>query len=521
MNKNNLPIYLALAVIFGILIGAFFSTGKNGNFLLSKKSDEELKMERLINYIEQDYVDHVDTDSLLNSAITNILGKLDPHSIYIPKENLQAVTENMQGDFVGIGVQFKIVKDSITVMRPIEDGPSIKAGIKAGDRILIANNDTLYGKNYQSSDIFKFLKGKPDTKITLEVYRKSNDSLFTIDIKRQHINIKSVDVAYMVNDSLGYIKIDRFARNTYKEFKSSLDKLLVKGMKGLILDLRDNGGGFVDIANKIADEFLEDKKLIVSTKNNKGITTKSYATEKGDFEKGNLYVLIDENTASASEIVAGALQDNDKGIIIGRRSFGKGLVQEEMGLGDGSAIRLTIARYYTPTGRSIQKPYNPNNESSYKNDIFNRYKHGELFTKDSIKIVDSLQFKTPKGKIVYGGGGIIPDVFVPIDTTNYLPAYYYKEINNFAFQYVDTNRKKLATLTADEFINNPNKINEIVDIFLSKTKHFETNKKTKNLIKKYIKTIVASELYNDEIIYRVNQDDDKMIQKVLELESAN
>ena len=265
----------------------------------------------------------------------------------------------------------------------------------------MADNDTLFGKNIRSSNIPKFLKGNPSSKITLQIYRKSIDSLFNLDIIRDKINIKSVDLSYMINDSVGYIKLIRFARNSYREFKTSLRDLKLKGMTDLVLDLRGNGGGFIDIANSIVDEFLEDKKLIVFTKNNKNIIRKSFATKKGMFENGGLYVLIDENSASASEIVAGALQDNDKGTIIGRRSFGKGLVQQEMDFGDGSAVRLTIARYYTPTGRSIQKPYSKNGNKNYYLDFQKRIKSGELTNKDNIPKVDSLQYSTPKGKIFY------------------------------------------------------------------------------------------------------------------------
>jgi carboxyl-terminal processing protease len=343
---------------------------------LSKNSLQELKIKRLINFIEKDYVDTINTDNLLDGAITQMLSKLDPHSVYIPKENLQAVTENMQGNFVGIGVQFRMIKDSITVVQPIEGGPSIKAGIKAGDRILMANKDTLFGKDMRSGKVPAYLKGKSDTKVTLQIYRKSNDSLFNVAITRGKVNIKSVDLAYMINDSVGYIKLDRFARNTYTEFKASLTRLIDNGMTDLVLDLRGNGGGVIDNANSIVDEFLEDDKLIVFTKNNKNKIDEYFATSKGDFEKGGLYILIDENSASASEIVAGALQDNDKGTIIGRRSFGKGLVQIEMDLGDGSAVRLTTARYYTPTGRSIQKPYSGNGNKNYYKDYQQRISSG-------------------------------------------------------------------------------------------------------------------------------------------------
>ena len=522
MNKKKLPLFLAFAVVFGILIGMSFG-GSSNNFLSSSKSaSQEQKIKKLINFIENDYVDNVSTESLLDGAIKQMLGELDPHSVYIPKQNLQAVQENMQGNFVGIGVQFRMISDSITVVQPIKDGPSIKAGIKAGDRILMANKDTLFGKNMRSGAVPKFLKGKPNTEVNLQVYRKSSDSLFNIAITRGKVNIKSVDLAYMMNDSVGYIKLDRFARNTFTEFKSSLNYLMNNGMTDLVLDLRGNGGGFIDIANSIVDEFLEDDKLIVFTKNNKNEIEESFATKTGAFEKGGLYVLIDENSASASEIVAGALQDNDKGTIIGRRSFGKGLVQIEMDLGDGSAVRLTTARYYTPTGRSIQKPYNGNGNKSYYKDYQERVASGELLSKDSIQVIDSLKFTTPEGKIVYGGGGIIPDVFVPIDTTSYMSNFYFNSINNFAFEYVDTNRKALQKWNVDTFIEDFDTTEKVFNTYLSEIEDkIKTSFKAKQSIKKYLKASIANVLFGDVGFYRIIHQEDKMLQKVLELESRN
>ena len=315
MTKKNIPIFLSIAVVFGIFIGMSLNGNTNELVSFSKSASQELKIKKLINFIENDYVDKVSTSKLLDGAITQMLGELDPHSVYIPKEKLQAVQENMQGNFVGIGVQFRMISDSITVIQPIKGGPSMRAGIKAGDRILAANKDTLYGKNLLAEAVPKYLKGKPNTKVLLQIYRKSTDSLFNIKITRGKVNIKSVDLAYMIRDTIGYIKLDRFARNTYSEFKSSLDNLMAAGMTDLILDLRGNGGGFIDIANRIIDEFLEEDKLMVFTKNNKDEIDNSFATKGGAFETGGLYVLIDENSASASEIVAGALQDNDKGAI--------------------------------------------------------------------------------------------------------------------------------------------------------------------------------------------------------------
>ena len=551
MNKNNLPIYFAIAVVLGILIGVFYGGNSTSLVSFSKNTSQEQKIKKLINFIEQDYVDDVNTDDLLDGAITQMLGKLDPHSVYIPKENQQANIENMQGNFVGIGVQFRMVKDSITVVQPIKGGPSIKAGIKAGDRILIANNDTLFGKKMRSSIVPKYLKGKPRTKVNLQVYRKSNDSLFNVEITRGKVNIKSVDIAYMLNDSVGYIKLDRFARNTYREFKSSLIQLIDEGMTDLVIDLRGNGGGFIDIATRIIDEFLEDRKLMVFTKNNKDEIEEYNATEIGVFEKGGLYVLIDENSASASEIVAGALQDNDKGTIIGRRSFGKGLVQVEMGLGDGSAVRLTTARYFTPTGRSIQKPYKKNGDKNYRKDYQYRISNGELLSKDSIRVIDSLKFTTPKGKVVYGGGGIIPDVFVAIDTTSYMSNFYFNTINDFAFNYVDSNRNQLKDWTIESFIKDFDKDEKIFASYLNNIQQKggaflgeeikdirivletvneqnafnDSNKLTqqrilkKKTIQKYLKGSIANVLFGDVGFYRIIHQHDKMLQKVLELES--
>jgi carboxyl-terminal processing protease len=520
MNRNNLPLYFAISLVLGIFIGVFFTGNISQVFTFSKVNSQEKKIKRLINFIKDDYVDKVDTDALLDAAITQMLGKLDPHSVYIPKENLQAVTESMQGNFVGIGVQFRMIRDSITVIQPIKGGPSIKAGIKAGDRILIANNDTLYGKKIPDGLVPKYLKGKANTKLDVQVYRKSNDSLFNVNITRGNVNIKSVDLAYMLNDSIGYIKLDRFARNTYLEFKNSLTTLKKNNITALVLDLRGNGGGFIEIANRIIDELLEDGKRIVFTKDNKDHIENFYATSMGSFENGDLYVLIDENSASASEIVAGALQDNDKGTIIGRRSFGKGLVQIEMDLGDGSAVRLTTARYFTPTGRSIQKPYSGNKKQSYFRDYQQRILSGELLSKDSIKLVDSLQYKTPKGKLVYGGGGIIPDVFVAIDTTSRMTNFYFNTINNYAFDYVDENRKELKDWNIDSFVKNFDTNNKVYEDYLASIKDKVTPSfRTAQTIKHYLKASIANLLFGDVGFYRIMHQKDKMLQKVLELES--
>ncbi|MDJ0645319.1 MAG: S41 family peptidase [Flavobacteriaceae bacterium] len=519
-NKVYIPLFLALAVALGIFIGSTLNYPKKNTVMLFNRNPQEAKIKKLIDYIQYDYVDKIDTDSLLDGTIRQILGKLDPHSVYIPASDHDDITERMSGEFVGIGVQFRMHEDTIAVIKVIPDGPSDRAGLKAGDRILVAENDTLYGKQRRNNYVIKTLKGKPNTKVNIEVYRKSENAYLNFTIKRGSVPIKSVDAAYMVNDSLGYIKVNRFAATTYKEFKKALDELITQNMKGLILDLRGNQGGFLGVATQMVDEFLEDDKLIVFTKNKGGRVDKSYATKKGDFEQGKVYVLIDENSASASEIVAGALQDNDKGTIVGRRSFGKGLVQQEMELGDGSAVRLTVSRYYTPTGRSIQKPYNGADKNQYYNDDFHeRYLNGELQNRDSIKVADSLKFTTPKGKTVYGGGGIIPDVFVPIDTTAYFGTFYFGLMNDFVFDYVDNNRKELEQMTFEDFLKDFDKDERILNQYLSIIK--TQNKGViadKTYIKHYLKSLFAQFLYDDNAFNRVLNQNDRVLQRVRELE---
>jgi carboxyl-terminal processing protease len=535
-RKASIPFFIGLAIALGILIGSTFNY-KNKSVLFSSNSNE-IKIKKLINYIQYDYVDKVDTDSLLDAAITNMLAKLDPHSVYIPKEELQRVTESMQGKFVGIGVSFLMHQDSVVVTSVIKGGPSEKAGIKEGDRIIIADNDTLFGKsilkkagvesserltvlsNRKVSDaVMKSLKGEPETSVGISVYRRSTDEVLEITIPRGEVPIKSVSSYFMINETLGYINIDRFARTTYDEFKVGLDELISKGMNALVLDLRGNPGGFMDITNSIIDEFLEDGKLIVFTKNKNGEVDKSYATSNGDFENGKVYVLIDQNSASASEIVAGALQDNDKGIIVGRRSFGKGLVQQEMNLGDGSAVRLTTSRYYTPTGRSIQKPYSKKNTKKYSNDYIERAHNGELKYKDSIKVDDHLKYTTPKGKIVYGGGGIIPDVFVPIDTVNTYSSRLFGRLNGFVFKYIDNHREEMNKWELNKFVKEFDKNNKIFSKYINQ---LDLNSplfpKTSENLKIYLKAIMARNLFDETGYFMVTQQKDNMILKVLELE---
>jgi len=521
MNRKTrifLPLIIAISIALGIFLGTSLNYQKK-TITFFGGTPQERKIKRLIDYIQYEYVDEVDTDSLLDGTIKNMLDKLDPHSVYIPAKELAQVSESMNGKFVGIGIQFKMHKDSLTVVKVLENGPSLKAGIKAGDRILIANNDTLFGKNINSEYILKTLKGKPDTSVDLIVYRKSVGKQLPFTITRGEVPIKSVDAFYMLNEDLGYIKINKFAATTYDEFKVALDDLLDQGMKKLVLDLRHNPGGYLQVATKIIDEFLEEGKLIVFTKNKKDKIDETFATSKGDFEDGHVFVLINGASASASEIVAGALQDNDKGTIVGRRSFGKGLVQQEMQLGDGSAVRLTVSRYYTPTGRSIQKPYENKENGEYFSDFEKRYHNGELMNADSIKVIDSLKFSTPKGKIVYGGGGIIPDVFVSLDTTRFFPDFHYRRSREFVFQHFDQNVNEFEGWSLEKFLNDFDADNHIYNDYMESipSEYSVLNEEEEKNFKLYLKALFAQQIFDINAYFKIVNAQDIMLKRVVQL----
>ena len=521
-SKKYTPLFIGIAVAIGVFIGGKLNFKDTSDRLFTSNSKKD-KLNRLIDYIDYEYVDKVNTDSIVDVTVNGILDNLDPHSTYIPKSELESVSNSMKGDFVGIGVQFYTYRDTITVIRTIKDGPSEKAGIKAGDRILIANSDSIFGEKWSNTDIISKLKGKKGSKVKLTVYRKGKKDLLEITITRDVVPIKSIDASYMLDNDLGYIKINRFAETTYREFKKALNELQNKGATKLVLDLRDNPGGFLSIAEQIVDEFLEDDKLILFTKNKTGKIEKSFATSIGDFEQGEVYILINENSASASEIVAGALQDNDKGTIVGRRSYGKGLVQREMALGDGSAIRLTVSRYYTPTGRSIQRPYDNGKSKAYFKDYNKRLRSGEFNDENQIEIADSLKFTTPKGKVVYGGGGIIPDVFVPLntdaqnETLNYLKRNQY--ISNFVFRELDKDRNRYINLDADDFIKNF----QISDTIITQFQRYinineRTNLKFTNYydqMKCLLKSELGQQLYGSNTAQKVLNKTDNMIKEVL------
>lgn len=519
MNSNYFPIVFFAAIAFGVLMGGWINFPGQDHFLI--KSASKNKLNKLLDFIDNEYVDSLNSDTIMNKAMYTILDQLDPHSVYIPPSEQVEVAQSMKGNFVGIGVNFYMYNDSVAIIKPIENGPSAKAGIKAGDRILYAGKTKMYGRKLPNDSLFAKLKGKEGSEIELIIYRKSEHKRLKIKVKRAVVPINSVDVALLLDATTGYIKINRFAETTYDEFKKGLDDLRKQGAKSLVIDLRDNGGGYMEEAIAIADEFLKDKQLIVFTKNKKGDIKKTFATDKGTFETGKLTVLINENSASASEILAGAIQDNDRGTIVGRRSFGKGLVQREMDFSDGSAVRLTISRYYTPTGRSIQKTYSKGNQA-YSKEAEDRFANGELYHKDSIKIPKTEKFKTPNGRIVYGGGGIVPDVFVPLEmvNSNSESAYLLQSglVGHFVFEQLDGNRNAFKELSLEQGITKINATDFYFNAFQNYLLKNGFNLKldrNKSLVKRYLSAEFARQLYNENKYYEIVLKDDAMIKRVL------
>jgi carboxyl-terminal processing protease len=522
MKSNNkyLPILIFSTLGIGMLLGMFLNFPST--VVTEPKNAYKNKLNRLIDFIENEYVDDVDTDSIVDLTVNNILAKLDPHSVYIPPSEQSEVAELMKGDFVGIGVNFYMYNDTVAIIKPIENGPSEKAGIKAGDRILYAGSYKLFGKKLPTDSLYSKLKGAEGSEIELTIFRKSVNKRFKIKVRRGIIPIKSVDAGVMINPTMAYIKINRFAESTYDEFKDALSDLEKKGAKSLIIDLRDNGGGYMEKADEIADELLPDKELIVFTKNKKGRIDKTYATSEGSFETGKVYVLINENSASASEILAGAIQDNDRGLIVGRRSFGKGLVQREMDFEDGSAVRLTVARYYTPSGRSIQKTYSKGNDA-YFNEFEKRFESGELYKKDSIKIADTLKFKTKRGRIVYGGGGIVPDIFVPLEVEHGAESTAYLMqsgiVGHFVFEQLDKDRNAFNGFTLETLLSKLDKTDVYFNGFqkyLAKNGLELQLGKNKTLVKRYLAAEFARQLLNEDKYFEIAIREDAMIKAVLE-----
>jgi carboxyl-terminal processing protease len=449
MSSNNskrsvlLPLLIALSVVAGMLIGIYLPRKSDNpqHFGIKSKND---KINMVLSRIESDYVDPVNRSELVETAIPAILKKLDPHSVYISAKDLREANESIVGNFEGIGISFNMLTDTILVISTIHGGPSEKLGLQAGDKILYVNDSLVAGKGISDKDVMGMLKGPRGTIVKIKVLRRGYPELLPFSITRDKIPIYSVDVAYMTNENTGFIRINNFAESTYDEFMNGFRELKAKGMTNLIIDLRVNSGGVMDASIQIANEFLKKGQLIVYTKDRTQRRSEARANGNGEFPEGGLVILIDEGSASASEILAGAIQDNDRGTIIGRRSFGKGLVQESVNFPDGSGLRLTIARYYTPSGRSIQKPYN-NGFDEYYEDLTTRYNNHEYENQDSIHFADSLKFKTIGGRTVYGGGGIMPDKFIPYDTTG-ISDYFIKVrplIYQFALSYTENNRETL------------------------------------------------------------------------------
>jgi len=520
MNKKNYlwPILTMGSLAVGIILGGFFT--KNGTPFSVKEDKGRIKLNKLIDLIEQEYVDNVNTDSIIDMTVNNILAQLDPHSIYIAKSEFDEVQNVMKGSFVGIGINYYMLNDTLAVVKPLPGGPSDKAGLQAGDRILYAENRQLFNQGLSNDSIISILKGNTGTKTVLKVYRKLDEKTFDVEITRGDVPLKSVDAAIKINEHVGYIKINRFAETTYSEFKTRLQSLLKQGINELILDLRENGGGYMEPAIQIADDFLNGNEIIVKTVNKKGNVKITKASTKGLFTDKKLYILINENSASASEIIAGAIQDNDRGIIVGRRSYGKGLVQREMYLGDGSAVRLTTARYYTPSGRSIQKPYY-DGLAEYNNDLSNRFKTGELYTKDSIHFPDSLKFKTTGGRIVFGGGGIVPDVFVPLKTKHGEDAIQLlmktSLVSYYVFEQIEKERNVLKEMTtaglAAKIYDDPKYFNDLKMHLKTSGLTFNLDRHKKNilfyLVAEYIHQLHDENAYYDWILQQ-----DPMVQKI-------
>ena len=522
-----MPIWLALTLAIGVFVGIYVGKkmGSADRFSKNNLVDEALQ------YITNDYVDTVNVADLQQEGIEAMLEKLDAHSSYIPPKDLQVAKASLEADFEGIGIEFQIFSDTVNVITPISGGPSELVGLQSGDKIINVDNMPFAGTKITINDVFGKLRGKKGTKVKLTIKRKGIKNLMSFTIIRDKIPTYSVDAAFIYAPATGYIKLNRFGENTFTEFKNALVKLKEQGMKKLVLDLRDNPGGYLDHAANIADEFLSDDKLIVYTKGRKSQYSNTLKAEhEGVFEQGSLIVLVDEGSASASEIVSGALQDHDRALIVGRRTFGKGLVQMPISLSDGSELRLTISRYYTPSGRCIQKPYHGNKED-YEMDYVKRFKHGEMYSKDSIHFADTLKFKTEKGRTVYGGGGIMPDVFVPQDTTafsSYLSQLLNKGVlRETAFELYETNKSRLNKMTLESFnksfVVSDNDLQKMVDKANAAGVKFNLKgfDRSKEYIRNYVKALIAKSVWKmDGFIYVFNQKDNVFIEAQKHWEEA-
>ncbi len=524
-----MPLIMAACVVTGIIIGSFFANRFSGNRLNVINSGSN-RLTNLLRIIDDMYVDKVDIDSLVEDAMPRILAELDPHSVYIKAKDVQAANDDLKGSFSGIGVEFTIRKDTIHVQRVIENGPAERAGVLAGDKIISIDDKSFVGKIVTNEESMKRLKGPKDTKVKIGVVRYGHAKPVYMTITRGEIPTKSITSVYMLDDETGYIRVKNFGETTYTELLIALAQLSQEGFSNLVIDLRDNVGGFLESSVQMANEFLPKNKLIVYTEGRKSPRKDYRSNGQGSYQDIPLVVLINEGSASASEIFAGAIQDNDRGTIIGRRSFGKGLVQQQIEFPDGSMIRLTIARYYTPSGRCIQKPYTTGDDNEYAQDIVTRYQHGEFFSQDSIKHTGPA-YHTRLGRIVYGGGGITPDIFVPEDTLNITS--YYKEaamsglILQFAFTYTDNNRQKMKQfeemLELADYLKKQNTVEQFATYANSHglQRRNLMIKKSHNLLERYINSRIIYNMLDEQSWNQYINQDDNVISATLKVFKEN
>ena len=530
MKRNRIIIWIPLLIAATFIAGLYFGSGINNTQNISGNN----KFNSILSLINNEYVDHVNMDSLIEETIPELLSHLDPHSTYIPAKDLKAVNDELDGTFSGIGISFMLKNDTISIIEVLSGGPSEKVGLMPGDRIVSVDDSIVAGKNFTNEKVLSILRGEKGSQVKLGIKRNTAKETLHFDLIRDDIPVTSVDAAYIIAPEIGYIKVNKFGRTTYNEFLTSMTQLRNEGAQKYIIDLRGNGGGFMEMAILMANEFLPDDNIIVFTKGRtKRESISTVSDGNGSFYDSEVVVLIDEYSASASEILAGAIQDNDRGLIIGRRSFGKGLVQRQTELPDSSALRLTVSRYHTPSGRCIQKEYTPGKTNDYDYDIINRFNHGEAFNADSIKLNKSLEFTTAHGRKVYGGGGIMPDVFVPNDTSG-ITNYYLKIANagllqKFAFDYCDTNRDKLnQSEDANDLLN---KLPSDETLLQSFVKYATQNgiparwyyiNISSALIVNQIKSLIARDILGSQSFYHIYNTQDNCVQKAIsELKNGN